>query len=136
MRPLVLAALGLVLSADAGRAVTDEQRAEICVEAEQRYRQIFGKPSSDSDVPVITMYKHTFCPSRLTVKAGQTLRWINVDRRTSHSVWFRDAGQAESERVFGEEKIEMKIDLPKGEHQYICGPHWKDDGMVAVIVVE
>jgi len=136
MRPLVLAALGLVASAEAGRAVTAEQQAQICAEAEQRYQQLFGKPSSDSDVPVITMYKHTFCPPKLTVKADQALRWINVDRRTSHSVWFKDAGRAESERVFGEEKIEMKIDLPKGKHQYLCGPHWKDDGMVGVLFVE
>jgi plastocyanin len=64
------------------------------------------------------------------VKQGATVRWINVDRRTSHSVWFKEAGRGESERAFPEELVEMTIDLPPGEHPYLCGPHWEREGMV------
>lgn len=128
--------MALAASSTAPLAQTsDEQRARICQEAEERYQQIYGKPSKDADAVVVTMYKHTFCPPRLTVKKGRTVRWINVDRRTTHSVWFRDAGQPESERLFTEEKVEMTIDLPPGEHTYLCGPHWKEDGMTAVMIV-
>lgn len=132
MRGCTLAALGLAMTASAGFAA-DERRAGICAEAEQRCQQSHGKPTCGADV--IT-YKYTFCPGQLHVKRGQTVRWVNVDRRTSHSVWFRDAGLSESERIFADEEIAMTIDLPPGEHRYICGPHANEDGMTAVLVVE
>lgn len=66
------------------------------------------------------MFKHTFCPLHLTVKQGSTVRFVNVDRRTTHSFWFRDAGRPESERFFSGEGTTMTIDLPAGEHKLIA----------------
>ena len=60
---------------------------------------------------------------------------MNVDRRTTHSVWFRDAGRPESDRVFGGEHIEMTVDLPPGEHGYLCGPHWQMEGMIGTLTI-
>ncbi len=113
----------------------------ICEEAEQRYRALFGQPSDalkDKGILVVKMYKYTFCPPQARVKPGTTVRWVNVDKRTSHSVWFRDAGREESERIFPdpEEKVEMTFDLPPGEYPYLCGPHWQAEGMVGKVIVD
>ncbi|MBL8670668.1 MAG: copper-binding protein [Alphaproteobacteria bacterium] len=114
---------------------SDEERRQICAEAEQRYQEVVGKPSKEAGVAVVMMYKYTFCPWRLTVKPGQAVRWINVDKRTTHSVWFKDDGLPESDRKFSGETVEMTVDLPAGEHAYLCGPHWERDGMTATLVV-
>ena len=70
------------------------------------------------------------------MKRGQSVRYFNVDKRTSHSVWLKDAGREESERVFQEGVIEVStVGLSDGPHSVLCGPHWEADGMKAVIVV-
>ncbi len=118
-----------------------EEKKQICEKAEQRYRKIYGHPSSDllkDGIHVVKMYKYTFCPPQVTIKQGESVRWVNVDKRTSHSVWFRDEGKPESDRIFPdpEEKVEMKFDLPPGEYPYLCGPHWQSDGMVGKVIVK
>lgn len=115
-------------------AETAEQK-EICAEAETIYQKAFGKPSKDEPFTAVLMYKFTFCPIQLSVKRGTTVRWINMDRRTSHSVWLKEAGREESERVFRDEHVEMKIDLPPGDYPYLCGPHWETDKMVGRLTV-
>lgn len=116
-------------------AKTDEERAKICGKAEKRYQKLFGKASASEDVTVVMMHKYTFCPPHVTVKQGTVVRFINVDKRTSHSVWFKQAGKKESERLFGEEKVEMTFDLPVGKYPYLCGPHWKEEGMIGTVTV-
>ncbi len=117
------------------QAITDEERTKICTKAEKRYQKLFGKPSADEDVAIVSMYKYTFCPHELTVKKGTKVRWVNVDRRTSHSVWFKLIGEPESDRLFSEEKVEMVFDKPAGDYPYLCGPHHKDEGMTGTITV-
>ena len=134
---VAVAALAALLPGVAGQrpAVADEApQARICAEAEQRYQSILGHPPASADGAVVLMYKSSFCPPRLVVRAGQTVRWVNVDRRTSHSVWFKDAGRPDSERLFPADYTDMVIDLAPGEHRYVCAPHW-NDGMVATIMV-
>lgn len=132
----VLSALGgLVLVPDIGQAASPEERKSICVEADKRYEELFGHPPAAAPQPVVSMYKHTFCPSQLTVKQGTVVRFVNVDKRTSHSFWFRDAGRPESERFFQGEGAAMAMDLPPGEHKYLCGPHWEHEGMVGTMTI-
>ncbi len=133
---LTLAAMvsGCVWPAIGAHAMNAEKERN-CVEAEQRYQQLFGKPSKDEPLGVILMFNNTFCPPEHAVKQGARVRFVNVDRRTSHSVWFRDAGKEETERVFPQESVEMAIDLPPGEHTYLCGPHWESDGMIGLLRV-
>jgi len=80
----------LVILLAAGTAAAqemDEKTARICGEAEERYQEIHGHPSAEAEgVVVVTMYRYTFCPPALTVAPGTTVRWVNVDKRTSHSV--------------------------------------------------
>jgi plastocyanin len=102
----------------------------VCTEAEARFARLgLARPEG----PMGLLYKYTFCPPRLTVKAGSTVTFVNVDPRTSHSVWFKEAGQAESDRFFPDERWSARFDTP-GEYRYICGPH--ADQMVGVLRVE
>ncbi len=128
--------LSLVMTSQA-QAVSQkspEQIRKICQKAEKKYQKIFGKPSSDEKVTIVKMYKYTFCPSAVTIRQGESVRWVNVDY-TSHSTWFKQAGKEESERLFRKESSEMKFDLPPGEYPYLCGPHWESDGMTGKVTV-
>lgn len=116
-------------------SATEEKWAKTCAKAEERYQKLFGKPSAEEDVVVVKMYKYTFCPPHIEVKQGTTVRWVNVDRRTSHSVWLKEAGKPESDRLFSEEKVEMTFDFPPGEYPYLCGPHWESDDMKGRVTV-
>ena len=62
------------------------------------------------------------------------MRVINVDKRTSHSVWFKEAGKEESERLFPEEGWSITFGTP-GEYPYVCGPHGEQEGMVGKVTV-
>ncbi|SMO52692.1 cupredoxin domain-containing protein [Ruegeria faecimaris] len=114
----------------------DEDTAEICAEAETRYVDLFGQPSSDvEDAEVVLMYKYNFCPAQLTVKAGTAVRWVNVDKRTSHSVLLKDGSKAESDRLFPEEFVDLTFLVP-GAQDYLCGPHWETQNMFGMVTVE
>lgn len=127
--------VGLGCLPAAGASLTEADRQAICAEAEGRYRDISGRSPKDEPFVVILMFKDTFCPSHVTVKQGSKLRWVNVDRRTSHSVWFKEADRPESDRVFSEETIDMTVDFPPGDYPYLCGPHWKSEGMIGRLTV-
>ncbi len=114
----------------------NEKRAQICANAEKRYQKLFSGPSADEDVTIVLMHKYTFCPAKISIKRGTTVRWVNVDKRTSHSVWFKDSEKAESERLFGEEQVEITFDGPTGDHPYLCGPHWKEENMTGLVTVQ
>jgi plastocyanin len=134
--PLVGALLAVVTATPASAAtLTESERAALCAEAETRYRDIFGRASKDEPFAVVIMYRDSFCPQNLIVKRNTRLRWVNVDKRTSHSVWFKDAGKAESDRAFPEEFVEMVIDWPPGDYPYLCGPHWEREGMIGRLTV-
>jgi len=147
--PMVLMLLsGALLAAGAAHAEKEakvpeltEEKKKICDEAEKRYQKVYGHPSDslkEKGIMVVKMYKYTFCPIQVKVRPGTVVRWVNVDKRTSHSVWFRESGKEESERIFPdpEEKVEMKFDLPPGEYPYLCGPHWQTEGMIGKVIVD
>lgn len=130
-----MASAGLVLAAiliTPPVALADEERERICAEAEKRYQELFDGESGD--VSVVKMYKYNFCPMDLTVTAGTTVRWINVDKRTSHSVWLKVAGIEETDRLFPEESWEHQF-ADSGEYPYLCGPHGKQEGMTGKVTV-
>lgn len=126
--------LGLVAHTEA-IAATEEEQIKICKKADKRYQKLYGKSMSEEPVQVIAMYKYTFCPPKLDVKRGSKVRFINLDKRTSHSFWFRDAGLPESERYFSGEGAEIEIDLEPGTHKVLCGPHHEREGMIGEITV-
>ncbi len=132
MKPQHLLPALLLIAAPAWADVT----AELCAEAEERYVELFGQPlSAVEDAEVVLMYKYTFCPVELTVKPGTTVRWVNVDKRTSHSVLLKDGSEPESDRLFPEESVDLTF-LTPGPQDYLCGPHWETQNMIGMITVE
>ncbi len=114
----------------------DVDQTKICGEAEERYVEMFGHPSAEEEgVTVVTMYKYNFCPAELTVPLGTTVRWVNVDKRTSHSVIVKESGEPESDRAFPEEFIEFTF-LTDGPQDILCGPHWDTQNMIGRITVD
>ena len=136
MRPLTVFFLSLLATTAAlPLSAKDEDKATICAEAEERYVELVGEASADADgVTVVTMYKYNFCPAEIEVPVGTTVRWVNVDKRTSHSVLVKDSGVPESDRAFPEESIEFTFLVP-GPQDYLCGPHWETQNMIGMVTV-
>lgn len=129
--PAVLLSLAVSSPVLAG----EEDLVALCAEAEERYAEMFGHPSADEEgVSVVKMYKYRFCPQALTVPVGTTVRWVNVDKRTSHSIVLKDEGIPETDRLFPEEVFEFTF-LTPGDQTYLCGPHWETQEMIGMISV-
>lgn len=86
-------------------------------------------------VVTVRIHGHRFDPPRLTVPAGTTVRWVNDERRTSHSVRFAAEGGLESERLLPGEHWERRFERP-GRHPYDCGPHPEMTGVIEVVAAE
>ena len=128
-------ALVLVLAAAPAapqQAPVDAETKAVCAEAVARFAAAGG--TKEPGRVTVLMYKYRFCPPNVTVKAGTTVRWINVDKRTSHSVWLKESGQPESPRMFNLETYEFPFITP-GKYPYLCGPHWDQEKMVGHVTV-
>jgi len=79
----------------------------------------------------IGIEKYTFTPQEIKIRVGDTVKWINREKRTSHSVLFPQEGGRESERFFPEESWQRQFSLP-GQYPYTCGPHPEMKGLVVV----
>ncbi|MBT6093746.1 MAG: copper-binding protein [Rhodospirillaceae bacterium] len=137
LRSSLLAATlsAIALPAIAGGEVeVTEERKKACAKAEARFEKMFPDYKAEPGVVIVKLYKYNFCPANLTVKPGTTVRWINVDRRTSHSVWMKEAGIAESERFFPEEVWQHTF-TESGAYPYLCGPHWEQENMRGYVKV-
>lgn len=77
----------------------------------------------------VTIADYRFQPAELRVRAGDTVKWTNREKRTSHSVLFE--GQPESERLFPDESWQRTFAKP-GVYAYTCGPHPEMKGVVRV----
>jgi plastocyanin len=80
----------------------------------------------------VTVKDYLFLPQEIRIKAGDTVKWINREKRTSHSVLFLSEGGFESERFFPDESWKRTFEKP-GTYKYRCGPH---EEMKGIIVVE
>jgi plastocyanin len=74
---------------------------------------------------------YKFLPPAVTIKAGDSVRWTNHEKRTSHSVVFPAEGGLESERLFPDESYQRRFDKA-GRYEYHCGPHPEMTGVVVV----
>ena len=93
---------------------------------------ICGSAWAGDEVLTVSVREMRFEPASLVVKAGSVVRWVNQEKRTSHSVLFTGPGGFESERFMPGEHYERRFDQP-GRYAYTCGPHPE---MTGVIVVE
>lgn len=76
---------------------------------------------------VVEIRDYRFQPQVLRIKAGDTVRWVNREKRTSHSVLLQ--GQPESERLFPDESWTRAFDT-NGTFEYRCGPHPEMTGTI------
>ncbi len=74
---------------------------------------------------------YKFLPPAVTIKAGDSVRWTNHEKRTSHSVVFPAEGGLESDRLFPDESYQRRFDKA-GRYEYHCGPHPEMTGVVVV----
>lgn len=74
---------------------------------------------------------YKFVPERITVRAGESVKWMNDEKRASHSVWFKNEGLPDSDRMLPGDSWERRFDKP-GTFRYTCGPHPEMNGVVEV----
>ncbi len=79
----------------------------------------------------VTIRDYRFSPAEVRIKAGDTVKWTNREKRTSHSVLFPAENGLESERLFPDEHWQRTFTQP-GSYSYRCGPHEEMKGLVLV----
>lgn len=90
------------------------------------------KAETEGKVVEIEMVNNRFEPEELEVSVGTTVRWVNVERRSNHDIYFPEEEIA-SGRLFPEESWERTFE-EEGTYEYYCQPH-ENRGMVGVIRV-
>lgn len=81
---------------------------------------------------VVEIRDNKFQPQALNIKTGDTVRWINQEKRTTHSVLFKEPMVFESERFFPGETWTYRFDKP-GKVIYGCGPHPEMHGTIDIV---
>lgn len=79
----------------------------------------------------VVIQNYAYVPAEVTIRPGDTVKWINREKRTSHSILFPDEGGMESDRIFPDESWQRTFDRV-GTHPYTCGPHPEMKGTVLV----
>ncbi|MDP2369313.1 plastocyanin/azurin family copper-binding protein [Rhodoferax sp.] len=79
----------------------------------------------------VVIQNYRYQPQVVRIKAGDTVRWVNREKRTSHSVVFPVDQGGESERFFPDESWQRRFDVP-GRYSYHCGPHPEMTGVIEV----
>ena len=79
----------------------------------------------------VTIQDYKFLPAEVRIKAGDKVKWINKEKRTSHSVLFPSENGLESERFFPDESWQRTF-TQLGSYSYRCGPHEEMKGLVVV----
>ena len=75
---------------------------------------------------------YTYTPAEVTIRVGDTVKWVNREKRTSHSILFPQEGGRESERLFPDESWQREF-TRAGRYPYTCGPHPEMKGVVIVV---
>lgn len=76
----------------------------------------------------IKIVQYAYQPAELEIARGETVIWVNREKRTSHSILI---GGEESERLFPGERWSRRFD-EAGRFEYRCGPHPEMSGLIIV----
>lgn len=79
----------------------------------------------------VSIENYRFEPAEIRIRSGDTVKWVNREKRTSHSIHFAAEGLPESERLFPDESWQRSF-AQAGEYPYVCGPHPEMKGVVRV----
>lgn len=88
--------------------------------------------TATAEVVEVQILKKQFIPEHVTINVGDTVRWVNIEKRQYHNVWFKALGEPEGDYFFPGESVERVFDQA-GEFPYECGPHPKMTGSVTVV---
>lgn len=91
----------------------------------------FSLRTHATQVVEVTIQGYQFTPQHIQVRVGDTVRWHNREKRTSHSVLFTGLKGFESERLFPGESWDYTF-VRAGVYPYTCGPHPEMTGTVTV----
>lgn len=91
----------------------------------------FSCTASAQQTVEVVVENYRFEPRELRLRPGDTVRWINREKRTSHSVLFPQENGLESERFFPGESWQRTFSAA-GDYPYTCGPHPEMKGRVVV----
>ncbi len=89
-------------------------------------------PSAWAETVEVGIQKMRFLPEDITIHTGDTVRWVNQEKRQYHSIWFESLGEEEGDYFFPDEYVERTFN-EAGVFDYRCGPHPKMLGRVTVI---
>lgn len=89
----------------------------------------FGVFGAETVAVDIQGYKYV--PGEVKIRVGDTVKWTNREKRTSHSVLFPAENGLESERLFPDESWERRF-TKAGRYDYTCTPHPEMKGVVIV----
>ena len=81
--------------------------------------------------PQVIVKDFKFIPQEITIKRGQTITWLNQEKRQYHSVWFEALGEEEPDYIFPDENYQREF-KQTGTFPYRCGPHPEMTGTVTV----
>lgn len=84
-----------------------------------------------ADASEVRIEKYSFNPSELKIKVGTSVKWVNNEKRASHSIMFPGEGGRESDRLLPGDSWERRFDRP-GRYPYTCGPHPEMHGTIEV----
>ena len=97
----------------------------------------FSQSYAGSQVVDVEIFKFKYSPEVVIVNVGDTVRWINKEKRQYHSVQFNQDGFSDkpvkSEYLFPGEAWEYTF-TKQGDYSYLCGPHPEMLGKVNVVV--
>lgn len=83
------------------------------------------------EVVDVRIENYRFNPPEVSIHVGDTVRWSNHEKRTSHSVILPIGGVPESERMFPDESWSYRFERA-GHYEYHCGPHPEMTGVIHV----
>jgi len=92
---------------------------------------LFSICAAAQQTVTVSMAEYKYVPAEVRIKAGDTVKWVNNERRTSHSVLFPAENSLESTRMFPGESWERRFPVP-GRYEYTCGPHPEMMGVIHV----
>ena len=93
---------------------------------------VFSSATFAGDNPQVIVKDFKFIPQEITIKRGQSITWLNQEKRQYHSVWFEASGGEESDYIFPDESYAKEF-KQTGTFPYRCGPHPRMTATVHVI---
>ncbi len=83
----------------------------------------------------VEIVKHRYQPAVVQISVGDTVRWINRERRQYHSVQLHRDGsedsKLDSQYLFPGDQWEHTFSKA-GNYSYLCGPHPEMQGRIEV----